>query len=46
MSVANDIDWTNRGNEDICISRSEEAKNFAKRFSQGYWTFVGLGDET
>ena len=39
----NDIDWTRKGNDGICISNSEKVKEYAKRFSQGHWTFFGPG---
>ena len=44
MSMFNDIDWTTKGNDGICISNSDFVKKYAKRFSQGHWTFLGLGD--
>ena len=34
MSMFNDIDWTRKGNEEKCISNSEEIKKYAKRISQ------------
>ena len=40
-----DIDWTKKGNDGICISNSEKVKEYAKRFSQRHWTFLGPGDE-
>ena len=45
MSMFNDIDWTRKGNDGICVSNSEKVKAYAKRLSQGLWTFVGPGDE-
>ena len=45
MSMFNDIDWTKKGNDEICISTSEKIKSYAKKFSQGYWAFLGPGDE-
>ena len=45
MSMFNDIDWTQRGKSEKCISNSEQVKNCAKRFSRGHWTFPGPGDE-
>ena len=45
MSVFNDIDRTLKGNEGNCISNSDKVKTYAQRFSQGHWTFFGLGDE-
>ena len=44
-SMFNDIDWTRKGNDGICISNREKAKEYAKRFLQGHWTFLGPGDE-
>ena len=41
----NDIDWTRKGNEGICVSNSEKIKEYAKRFSQGHWTFLNTGNE-
>ena len=41
----NDIEWTKRGNSGTCVFNSEQVKNYAKRFSRGHWTFLGLGDE-
>ena len=40
MSMFNGIDWTQKGNDGICISNSEEVKEYAR-----HWTFLGLGDE-
>ena len=45
MSVFNDIDWTRKGNDGICISNSEKVKEHAKIFSRGHWAFRGPGDE-
>ena len=45
MSVFNDIDWTRKGNDVICMLNSEKVKECAKRFLHGHWTFLGLGDE-
>ena len=36
---------TKKGNSEICISNSEQVKNYAKRFSRGHWSFLGPGDE-
>ena len=44
-SMFTDIDWTRNGNDENCISNSEIVKMYAKRFSQGRRTFLGLGDE-
>ena len=45
MSRFNDIDWTAKGNEENCVSNSEKVKSYARRFSQGHWTFFGPGDK-
>ena len=45
MSMFNDIEWTKKGNPEQCISNFEQVKNFAKRFSQRHWTFLGPGME-
>ena len=45
LSMFNDIDWTRKGNDGISISNSENVMEYAKKFSQGHWTFLGLGDE-
>ena len=45
MSMFNDIEWTKKRNDVICSSNSEKVKEYAKRFSQGHWTFIGPGDE-
>ena len=45
MSMFIHIERTRKGNEEICISKSEKVKTHAKRFSRGHWTFFGPGDE-
>ena len=45
MSISNDIDWTAKGNEVNCISKSDKVKMYAPRLSQEHWTFLGPGDE-
>ena len=45
MSMFNDIDWTRKGNDGIGISNSEKVKEYAKRFLQGHWTFLGPENE-
>ena len=39
------IDWTKKGNDEICISNAEKVKDYAMRFLQGHGTFLGPGDE-
>ena len=34
ISMFNDIHWTKRRNSERCISNSEKAKEYARRFSQ------------
>ena len=43
MSMFNDIVWN--ANDENCVSNAEKVKNYAKRFSAGYWTFLGPGSE-
>ena len=45
MPMFNDIDWTRKGNDGICIPNSEKLRNTRKRFSRGHWTFLGPGDD-
>ena len=45
MSMSNDIDWTRKGNDGICISTSGKVKEYAKRFPHGHSTFLGSGSE-
>ena len=45
VSMFSDIDWNKKNNEGECISNSEEIRDYAKRFSQGHWTFLGSGNE-
>ena len=45
MSMFSDIGWTKRGNDEICISNAEKVKDYAMRFLQGHWTFLGPGSE-
>ena len=42
MSMFNDFDWTRK---EMYFSNAEKVKMHAKRFSQGHWTFLGLGNE-
>ena len=41
MSMFNDTDWNKKNNEGECISKSEEIRDYAERFSQGHWTVLG-----
>ena len=41
MSMYNDLLW--KAVEENCISNVENVKNYAKKFLQGHWTFLGQG---
>ena len=43
MSMFNDILW--KTDDENCISNAEKVKNYAMKFSQGHWTFLGPGSE-
>ena len=43
MSMFNDIEW-NSNNDDF-VSNAEKVENYAMRFLQGHWTFLGSGSE-
>ena len=47
MSMLNDMDWTKKGQSEICLSNSEKVRDFAKKkkFPRGHWSFLGPGDE-
>ena len=42
MSMFSYIDWSERKNDENCISNAEKVKNFSMKFSQGHWTFLVL----
>ena len=42
-SMFNDIEW--KKNDENCISNAEKVKNYAMRFLQGHWRFLGRGSE-
>ena len=44
-SMFNDIEWTRKGNDGICISNLQKGKTCAKICSQGHWTFLSPGGE-
>ena len=44
VSMFNDIDGTRKGNDEISFLNSDKVKTYAKKFSQGHWTFLGPGD--
>ena len=43
FSMFNDIVW--KKNDKNCISNAEEVRNYAMRFLQRHWTFLGPGSE-
>ena len=43
MSMFNDIEW--KTNDENCISNAVKTKNYAMRFLQGHWTFLGPQSE-
>ena len=45
MSMFNDITWSERKDGENCISNALKSKNYAMKFSQGHWTFLGPGSE-
>ena len=45
MSMFNDISWRSKDNEKECESSAQLVSLFAKRFSAGQWSFLGLGSE-
>ena len=45
ISMFNDIDWTKKGNSDVCISNATEVSDYVEEFQRGHWSFLGPGDE-
>ena len=45
MSMFIDIDWSKRKNDENCFLNAVKVKEYAMKFSQGHWTFLGLGSE-
>ena len=44
MSMFNDTEWKNTNDENY-VSNAEKVKNYAMRFPQGDWTFLGPRSE-
>ena len=44
LSMFNDIGW--KKSDDNCTSNVEKVKNYAMKFSQGHWTFLGPESDT
>ena len=40
-----DIDWTRRGNKEYLIANAHRVAEYARRFTQGHWSFLGPGSE-
>ena len=45
MSMHNDIDWGQKGNEENCPQNSLSVAAYAARFPKGHWSFLGPGSE-
>ena len=45
MSMFNDISWWSNDNEQECELSAQLVSMYAKRFSPGRWSFLGLGSE-
>ena len=45
MSMFNDISWESEDNEQECESNANLVSIYARRFSPGRWSFLGLGSE-
>ena len=45
MSMFNDISWGSKENKQECESSAQLDSIYAKRFSPGRWSFLGLGSE-
>ena len=45
MSMFYDIDWTKRGSKANGIANAFRVTEYARRFTQGHWSFLGPGSE-
>ena len=45
MSMFNDISWRSQEKKQECELSAQLVSNYAKRFSPGRWSFLGLGSE-
>ena len=45
MSMLNDISWGSEDNEQECNANADLVSIYARRFSPGRWSFLGLGSE-
>ena len=46
MSMFNDIYLDKKGYEDTCNTTSRKIKEYASRFNDGHWAFLGHGEES
>ena len=45
MSMYNDMGWTARNTASLSFKNSSKVPDHATKFSEGYWTFFGLGND-
>ena len=45
MSMYNDVDWRKRRNKENCIANTLRVTEYARIFTRGHWSFLGLGLE-
>ena len=45
MSMYNDIHWTKRGNKENGIANALRVTEYARKFTQGHWSFPFPGSE-
>ena len=45
MSMFNDIALEKKDFEDSCTLTSRKIKEYASKFNDGHWAFLGLGEE-
>ena len=45
MSMYNDIAWREGGIRQNCIANSVKMRDYARKFTRGHWSFLGLGSE-
>ena len=45
VKMYNDIDWTRQGNKENCFANAPRVTEYARRFTQGRWSFPGPGSE-
>ena len=38
MSMYNDIDWTRKGNQQVCEENASRGADYARHFSKGHWS--------